>query len=296
MIALKVTKCDRMIVWLPVILLFLTAKLVPRTECNGKLNDELCLYYDNYRVILFIVDECCYLYGSVPYNGTNCVPEGGQITLNYIIYNPHDNFTNLTVTWFRSETEDTSSYEMLPTVTAPQEYTIKFFKAIEVSLAETELMSNCSLDVYRDKFSLVILNFTSNKNGHYWCQLAINNTYVQRSHHALFYAGEPDSTTCSRPPTFQYFTPAVGNQNQCARYHMNTITSQTDSTTLALSSVSESSSIESSTTSYPMNIPLTTTIYVTGILSALVLLFGALVIILSTLYLCKVWKRKTSKS
>ena len=61
--------------------------------------------------------QCCYLYGSVPRNDSNCVPENGQFILNYIVYNPRDNFTDLTVRWFRSmdTTRDTSSTEAIAT-------------------------------------------------------------------------------------------------------------------------------------------------------------------------------------
>ena len=33
------------------------------------------------------LDECCYIYGSIPSNDSNCVPEGGQFSLNCRVYN-----------------------------------------------------------------------------------------------------------------------------------------------------------------------------------------------------------------
>ena len=33
------------------------------------------------------LDECCYIYGSIPSNDGICVPEGGQFSLNCRVYN-----------------------------------------------------------------------------------------------------------------------------------------------------------------------------------------------------------------
>ena len=49
-----------------------------------------------------IIMQCCYQYGSVPRNESNCVVEGRQLSLNCIVNNPQDNFTDLTVRWFRN--------------------------------------------------------------------------------------------------------------------------------------------------------------------------------------------------
>ena len=165
--------------------------------------------------IYTITDECCYIYSSVPYNDTNCIPEGGQLVLNYIIYNPHDNFTNVSVIWFRSGTKDRSTYELLPTFSEEYQYA-----TLHRSLASSVdgLGTNCSLSLYRDTYSIVIHNFTTKKNGYYWCQLAINNTYTQPSHYALFYAGQSNSMVCSPP----YFRTAFWNEIQCVQFVVNT--------------------------------------------------------------------------
>ena len=160
------------------------------------------------------LDECCYIYGSVPSNDSICVPEGGQLPLNCIIYNPHDMFTNLTVTWFKSTTEDMSSYESI--TMASQGY--RFISITgSVSMNPT---GNCSLELYRDSFILITNNFTTNDNGYYWCQFAINTTYAQPSHHAWFYAG----TICN---PYAYFRLTSSNELQCAEYDTNTASSTT---------------------------------------------------------------------
>ena len=132
-----------------------------------------CLYLE--------LNECCYGYASVPRNDTFCVPNGEQVNLLCGIFNPHDNFTNLTVTWFRSTTEDTSIVHEIPTTSNEYNFT-KFISANSLSVI------NCSHELYRDRFSLTILRFTQHNNGYYWCQLSINNTLVQPSHHRTHFS------------------------------------------------------------------------------------------------------------
>ena len=207
------------------------------------------------------LDDCCYIYGSVPRNDTNCVPEGEQLFLHYTIYNPHENFTNMTVTWYRSTTKDRSTYEILPTSSEFYHYATHHSS---ISIQET----NCSLSLYRDVYGIVINNFTSEKNGYYWCQLAVNNTFVQPSHRSWFYAGLSNSTACSH--NYPYFRVVRSNEVQCAQYVINTFstmiptfesTSKSSWTTLA---ISESSLL----------------IYILGSFSALLLitLLGVLVL------------------
>lgn len=137
------------------------------------------------------LDECCYIYGSVPCNESNCIPEGRHLSLNFVIYNPHDIFSNLTVTWFRSTTKDISNYEVIPTISNEYQY---YRVNATVPLSPTN--GNCSLDLYRDTFILLIDNFTHHKNGYYWCQLSINNTYAEQSHHVWLFAGA-NSAVCT---------------------------------------------------------------------------------------------------
>ena len=48
---------------------------------------------------------CCYLYELFPCNDSNYVPQGDQLTHMCTVYNPCDEFTNLTVRWLRQRTE-----------------------------------------------------------------------------------------------------------------------------------------------------------------------------------------------
>ena len=144
--------------------------------------------------IVYADSQCCYLYGSVPHNDSNCIPENGQFILNYIVYNPRDNFTDLTVRWFRSMdvTRATSSTEVIAT-SVSSEYILtrtQFPGAVTSSTVDT----NCTQgSLYKDMFLLSIPNFTTDKDGYYWCQIVINDTYLQPSQYAWFYAADRNS-------------------------------------------------------------------------------------------------------
>ena len=240
------------------------------------------------------LDECCYSYASVPRNDTICVPEGEQVDLHCIIINPHDNFINLTVTWFRSTTEDMSEFNEIPATS--DEYGFSNFDSNTVNSLS---VINCSHELYRDTFLLIINHFTQNKTGYYWCQLSINDTLVQPSHHsAHFSIGECSSTDYHS----SYYRLANSSENQCAEYAVTdhesdagSITTYESSGTPYIASLTESSTRPSSVTQQEKESdkPI---IYVAGSLSALVLVFGALVIVLSILYLCGFKNRETSKS
>ena len=157
-------------------------------------------------VTVLSLDECCYIYTSVPRKGTNCVLEGDQLNLNYIIYNPHDMFTNLTVTWFKSTNDDIMlSYKIIST----EHHTRNFGSMQPTTTVET----NCSLSIYKDTYGITIENFTTNNDGYYWCQLSINSTKVQPSHHAWFYA----AANCSLTTSLSNFRLAY-YETQCAKY------------------------------------------------------------------------------
>ena len=159
-------------------------------------------------------DQCCYLYGSVPRNDSNCVPENGQFTLQYIIYNPHDPFTNLTVRWFRSMdmTRAISLTEVI-TTSISGEYDLTIFQSSPVD-------RNCSHgSLYRNTFVLIIHNFTTDKDGYYWCQIVVNDSYLQPSQYAWFYAA--DRSSCTQE---LHFITASENEIQCAENYTNTCT------------------------------------------------------------------------
>ena len=182
------------------------------------------------------LDECCYSYASVSRNETFCVPNGEQALLSCIIINPHDNFTNLTVTWFRSTTEDMSEFDEIP---APSEE----YRFVSGSVDNSLSLINCSHELYRDALYVTILNFTQNKNGYYWCQLSINNTLVQPSYRVQFSA---DNCSIMNQPYYRLANLRF-NENRCAKY----VASESDTgftTTHELSGTSfVASSTESST-------------------------------------------------
>ena len=248
-------------------------------------------------------DECCYIYGSVPNNDTFYVPEGEAIFLNYIIYNPHDNFTNLTVTWFRSDTED--SFEAIPiTSEGYKNFQYEITRA-QSNTSLSSLMRTCSCDIFRDTYSLKITNFSEHENGYYRCQLAINNIlFVQLSHHVRLYARERNSISC--PVTFVncYFRPANSiSEYQCA--NLTTLVPPTMLLSITSTQPIQSTPLKTATLPGVTSIPTTTEpekgsrrliiIYVTGGLSALIVVFGALIVALSVLYLCKFRNRQKSK-
>lgn len=270
---------------------------------------------------MYQIGECCYLYGSAPRNDSNCVPADDQLSLICAIYNPRDSYTNLTVTWFRSATQDTQNYEEIPTVS--DHYVYRY----EDHRIKKHRVGNCSLDIYEDVSNLIVVNFTRNDNGYYWCQIAINNTRTQRSPHAWFYAGEPNAT-CNLPQNRQYYRTDNINESLCVdtsivpssttgisqtptRSQTSSPITKREMTTLTVS-ISETkpptiSIAMTTTTSMPtmrstqQEIPVEqsrplVTYYVAGSLSVLILLLGALVVVLSIMYLCKFRKKKTSKS
>ena len=60
----------------------------------------------------------------------------------------------------------------------------------------TSLRRNCTQGkLYSDTFSLIIKNFTTDKNGYYWCQIYINDSLAKPLQSAWFYA--EDSNSCS---------------------------------------------------------------------------------------------------
>ena len=228
-------------------------------------------------------------YGSVPVYRINCVPEGGQLHLTHVIYNPHDNFTNLTVNWFRSKTETMTSSEMISNLI----YHIE--SSIHASI-DPEENNNCTFELYRDTFILTIVNFTRNENGYYWCQIVINNTYTQPSPGAWFYADEFNSTHCNG---FQhYFTLATSNETQCAQF-MNVTPTQSSKTvptaTDMLFSHSFTTHEETPSTEIQHINQNSMILYITVSFAALILMCGIVVIVPVTIYLHQCWKKQRGR-
>ena len=175
------------------------------------------------------------MYGSVPRNESNCVVEGRQIALQFIVYNPHDSFTNFTVRWFRNAdlTRAAASTEEITGI--ENEYYFFYEFASMTNLA----FQNCTTSpLYRDIFALIINNFTSDKNGYYWCQIYVDNSVSQPMKYAWFYA--VDSSSCLQN---RYFLIATISQAECAIliYSNSSVISPTDRvTTSILETTSES--------------------------------------------------------
>ena len=165
--------------------------------------------------IVYTDTQCCYLYGSIPQNNSNCFPEGTPISLQYIIYNPHDNFTNLLVRWYRNGNLTRASTSTNEIVASQGDYELHQNSAIEEARLNSE---NCSDGpLYRDTFFLHIYNFTSHNNGYYWCQIIVNDSVLQPSQYAWFYAD--DSNSCAQ--TLSHFKNAPEPDRYYAEYHIN---------------------------------------------------------------------------
>ena len=218
------------------------------------------------------------MYGSVPRNESNCVIEGRPTALNFIIYNPRDNFTNLTVKWFRSDNmaRATSSNEEL-THNQSEYYVLSQDNASNSSL--TIGNNYCPTGpLYRDAFILSINNFSSDKNGYYWCQMYVNNSVSQPSQYAWFYAA--DSSSCTQQ---HHFKIASEQQEQCADFYSDTnqVSATTPQETVMITSTSATSHY---------------LFYIIGFLVVLILLAISLFTLILLLLYCKGRKKDCQKS
>ena len=241
------------------------------------------------------------MYGSKPHNGSNCVHEGTQVSLTYFILNPHDNFTNLTVKWFKAN--NVSQYESTLDSEAITDSQGDYqFYAVN-STRNTSLRVSCNIGpLYRDMFSLIINNFTSEKNGYYWCQIFVNNSGSQPSQYAWFYAA--DNSSCMRRNS--YFVPV--NPPNCAQFHTNGFPPCMTSLQTTQATTPYGSSTEMNRTTVLSTEPHSTTTlvaptseteqlaYVAGFLSLSILLLMSLVILLLVLYTCKVQRARHQKT
>ena len=227
-------------------------------------------------------------------NDSNCVPENEQFTLQYIVYNLRDPFTNLTVRWFRSMdvTRAISSTEVITT------NILGGYADSSNVVTNSTFDTNCTRGLlYKDTFFLVIHNFTTDKDGYYWCQIVVNDSYLQLSQYAWFYAA--DSSSCKRE---YHFMTAPKSEIQCAENYTDTYTVITETTNTIIIAPSTTNSTYVATNFPTSSSPTQTTvvlrmtesvIYVAGFFSALLVLLGALVIIL-LLLLC-VCKNKSHR-
>ena len=249
------------------------------------------------NLLSIILDQCCYFYGSAPRNDSNCVPEGDQLPLNCIIYNPRDIFSNLSVQWFRSRNMSALAEGIAPIPST--EYTF-----LRQNQRNTSLQRNCTQGtLYADTFALIINNFTTDKNGYYWCQILINDSFTLPSQSAWFYANE--STSCIREDPYFMSVPdraycASGKSLANSIYSMinwfslttspDNPTTTTMSTTPAMMSTLVLASENAVTYSEPI------LYYAVGILAMLVLLVGTLAILMLIFYAHKRQKEKRQRN
>ena len=191
------------------------------------------------------------------------------------------------------------------------------------SVVSSAVDTNCTHDIlFKDTFFLTIHNFTTDKDGYYWCQIVINDLYLQPSPYAWFYAANRSSCT----PELHFMT-ASESEIQCAEnYAINSYatatTSRYESATVIAPSKTNSTPLTNTlaTTSVPMLIDLT--VYSSSVTSALTssesvptmttvilrktesvyhvaaafsmafILLGSLVIILILLHICKSRRKK----
>ena len=163
-----------------------------------------------------------------------------QLILNCPVLNPRDNFTNFTVRWFKStETEDDLG------ITTTQDTQLRF--------NATHSVGNCIFGpLYRDTFSLIISNFTSDKNAHYWCQIFVNHSVSWPSESAWFYAAP--SSFCTRKNDYY----ARASPPQCAVFTYSTTTKTLLTTTVETSSTeipNESSPLSPTSVSISLKAP-----------------------------------------
>ena len=222
-------------------------------------------------------DLCCYLYGSEPRNESNCVPEGDQLSLNFVIYSPHDMYTSMTVRWFRR------NYTVTEAITndSPGGYILMRDNSLT-----SQINNNCSHGtLHRETFTLHIRNFTIAKNGYYWCQIVINGSLLQPSQDARFYAD--NTSSCIRKHHF-----ILANENQCATH--STIISPTSTTPTIIRATSHNNT--QTTTSKITDSNNQPIFYVIGTLSTLVLLFGTLLILILLMLMHKRYRENKQKS
>ena len=229
------------------------------------------------------VDQCCYSYGSVPRNDSNCVPGGSQFSLNCIVYNPRDIITNLTVRWFRSR--EALSAEAITDIQGG--YT--FLRRNTVGLTK-----NCTNEtiLYGDTFSLNIPTFTSDENGYYWCQIVVNGSSYQPLQYAWFYAD--NTNLCTRE---SHFGPA-DIIAQCANITYSTIFPPPAATTLTMTTFTTPNVTDLLTTvaSKMTETGAKAIYYIIGILSVLVFLLVTLATLILLMLMYKRYKEHRQKN
>ena len=152
------------------------------------------------------------MYGSLKVNDSVCVIDGRPLALIFYVLNPHTPFTNLIVRWFRSDGETRSSSSTEELTNDQNGYTL-----FEQRADQAIQGMNCTTGpLYRDQYFLNIDNFTSDKDGHYWCQVVVNNSVSEPPQYVRILAA--DNSSCTQPVERFVFM----GEPECAVFHTNT--------------------------------------------------------------------------
>ena len=108
-----------------------------------------------------------------------CNPQGSTITWECQVYSPHDEYTNLSVMWYKSATGVSTREEgNLIQESKGGRHT---FLALQASSAVNDSLSVVH-GLFLDVFRLTVNTFdTSIDDGYYWCQIVVNDTCLQPS-------------------------------------------------------------------------------------------------------------------
>ena len=158
----------------------------------------------------------------------------------------------------------------------------KYNLSASVATNTNQFTENCTAGpLYRDQFSLVIHNFTYDKNGYYWCEIVVNGSVSQPPHYAWFYAA--DNSSCTQ----QYYFKKAPIPH-CAEFISNNYSTSmiypTAMDNVVTSATTPSTAPSTTTSTKAGNEPL---YYVAGFLSLFSLLLISLVVLLLFLYCCK---------
>ena len=110
---------------------------------------------------------CSYWYYTVPRNNSECNPLHLDVVLQCGVLVPPDNYTSVTVNWYRSTA-----------VGQVQIRNDRVLHLIDEAIATQTRELNISgvQTLFLNVYILSVHNFTSSDNGLYWCELQVNDT------------------------------------------------------------------------------------------------------------------------
>ena len=138
------------------------------------------------------LEQCCYWYSIIPGNNSECtIAPGLTAFLKCGVYVPRDVNNNPVgrVRWYRS-------LNLVTSEDVTDEH--------DVQINSASLPAN-STGLFRDTYSLIIRNITSQNNGYYLCQIITNETCLSRSPYVNISVSTASTSTESPPcPSFDY--------------------------------------------------------------------------------------------